>query len=120
MADDQASQNEVEGDEAPEISDAVEATTTAVIKDAANPLADDYPDESSEDYIVKLVVDDAAGKVTPNLVNAAITDQFGNVLTTRSSIIDSINGYSSTLYDELNSNNTAVTGGKGWWGKFIT
>jgi hypothetical protein len=117
MADD--SSNDVgEGGDVPEIAD-YEETTPAIIADATTTsVLDDYDDEPIEDYVVKLVVNEQPDGVSP-LVDAAITDIYGNPISSKTTLIDSINGYTTAVYDELSGNGTAATGGKGWWGKFV-
>jgi len=148
MADDQDAQNEgaegedLDGAELPDYDASVTipiATTTAPIEnETVNPesvvnpenpvipVDGDYPDESAEDYVVKLYVnaDPPGSTISPDLVNAAITDIYGNKIPT-TTLIDSINGYTSAItqevLDELNGNGTGISrGGKGWWGSWST
>jgi hypothetical protein len=115
MADDQDASNDVgDGGDAPEISDYDDSTTTAsaVIDSTTISSLEDYDDnEPIEDYVVKLVVNEQPDGA---IIDAAATDIYGN---TR--ISDTINGYTTALYDELSGNGTAITGGKTWWGKFV-
>ncbi|CAF4193044.1 unnamed protein product [Rotaria socialis] len=41
----------------------------------------------------------------------------GNVVPSKTTaMIEAINDYSSTIFDELTTETTAITGGKRWWG----
>jgi hypothetical protein len=113
MADDQESSNDVgEGGDAPEISDYEEtasASTSAVVFESTTTLpSDDYDDEPIEDYVVKLVVNEQPDGA---IIDAAVTDIYGNT-----KFSDSFNDFTTAVYDELNGNGTAITGGKRWWG----
>ena len=114
MADDQDTSNDVdEGGDAPELPDYGESTSGAVFDSTTtSSLSDDYDDDAPiEDYVVKLVVNEQdAGAIA----DAAVTDIYGNT-----KFSDTINGYTTALYDELSGNSTAITGGKRWWGKFV-
>jgi len=116
MADDQHSSNDVgeNGDEH-EISDYDETTTATIV----NPvIADDYDDEPIEDYVVKLVVNEQPdGPLSPDLIDAAVTDIHGNIISSNTKISDSI---TTAIYDELSGNGTAIAGGKRWWGDWST
>jgi hypothetical protein len=120
MADDQEPSNDVgEGGEAPEISDYEEQTTSVIgIGNATTPLVEAYDDEPIEDYVVNMVVNEQSdgASLSPDLINAAITDSDGNIISSRTKLYDSINGYTTAIYDELNGNGTANTDGKRWWG----
>lgn len=119
MADDQDPSREVdENGDAPEISDYDDTTVAdAVIADQSTTLpSDDYDDGPIEDYVVKMVVDEQPDGA---LIDVAVTDLSGNVISQNTKIYDAINTYSTAIYDELNGNATAITGGKRWWGKFI-
>jgi hypothetical protein len=124
MADDQESSNDVgEGGDAPEISDyedtAATTTAAAIEQTTTSPLLDDYDDEPIEDYVVKLVVNEQPdGAISQDILDAAVTDIHGNIIS-KAPFYDSIHGYTTSIYDELNGNGTAITGGKRWWGKFI-
>jgi len=119
MADDQDSSNDVgDGGDAPEISD-YEGTTTAAIEQTTPFLADDYDEGPIEDYVVKLVVNEQPdGAISSDILDAAATDIYGNTISTPT-VYDSINGYTTELYDQLNANGTAIAGSKRWWGKFV-
>ena len=131
MADDKASSNEVEDEAGDDLQPTEEddyndspATTTASIVQESSTTIGDYADDDEiiPDYIVNLNVNEAPADATfpSDLVNAVITDRYGNPIAGRTStLIDSINGYTTAIYDELNGNGTAITGGgKRWWGKF--
>jgi hypothetical protein len=117
MAEEQDSANDIgEGADAPEISDYEDTTTTAAIEYTTTTVIDDYDDGPIEDYVVKLVVDEQSnGVLSPELADALATDIYGNTI----SPITTLNGYTTAIYDELNANSTAITGGKRWWGKFV-
>ena len=120
MADDQDPSKDVdENGDAPEISDYDDTTVAdAVIADqSTTPPSDDYDDGPIEDYVVKMVVDEQPDGA---ILDAAVTDISGNIITQNTKFNDAINSYSTAIYDELNGNATAITGGKRWWGKFIT
>lgn len=122
MADDQASNDINDGGDAPELSYDDEVTTTvAIAEEVKTTVTDDYVDEPIEDYVVNLVVNEQPDGVSPSdLADAAITDMQGNLIPSKTTaMIDAINDYSSTIYDELSTSTAAVTGGKRWWGKFI-
>jgi len=123
MADDQEPSNDVgEGGETPEISDYEEQTTSVIgIGNTTTPLPEAYDDEPIEDYVVNMVVNEQSdgASLSPDLINAAITDSNGNIISSRTKLYDSINGYTTAIYDELNGNGTANTDGKRWWGKFV-
>jgi hypothetical protein len=139
MADDQPSSNEIgEGGEAGEAGEGAEGaegaegldydetstTAAAVIGDTSTPAAvEDYADDNEpiQDYVVNMVVNEEGDGVTlsPDLFNAAITDIHGNPISPRTTLIDSINDYSTAVYDQLNGTDTGITGGKRWWGKFV-
>ncbi|CAF1559308.1 unnamed protein product, partial [Adineta ricciae] len=70
---------------------------------------------------VNLVVNEQPDGATlsPDLANAVITDIHGNIIGTKPSIYDKINGYTTQAYDELSGNGTAITGSKGLFGKFV-
>jgi hypothetical protein len=111
MADDQDASNDVsEGGDAPEASDYDETSVPAVIESTtASSLLDEYDDDNApiEDYVVKLVVNEQPDGA---IVDAYVTDIYGNT---------KLSDYTTALYDELNANGTAITGGKRWWGKFV-
>ncbi|CAF1676712.1 unnamed protein product, partial [Adineta ricciae] len=67
---------------------------------------------------VNLVVNEQPDGATlsPDLANAVITDIHGNIIGTKPSIYDKINGYTTQAYDELSGNGTAITGSKGLFG----
>jgi hypothetical protein len=123
MADDQDTSNEL-GDETevPSVHDQHDATTAAVNPDSGNPAGDDYVDEPIADYVVKLVVNESPDGVTisPDLAaNALVTDINGHIISSKqSTIIDTINEYSTAAYNELNGGNGTgiTTGSKRWWG----
>ena len=130
MADDQEASNEVEEPEITEYDEAaaVSTSTTTVgpvpqdIASTPNIGAAEYDDdEEIPDYVVKLVVDGTgdASDAAKDLVNAAVTDSYGNALPTKTSaLIDAFNSYSTTVYDELNGNTTAIADErKRYWGK---
>ena len=149
MADDQESSNEI-GDESetPDSPDYDSMTTTAGELDvegeptAAAPaeadptpapasdfettpsaFEEDYPEEEIPDYIVNLYVNELppGSSLPTDLVNAGMTDLNGNLISSRTTLIDSINDYTTTisqgLFDQLNGNGTAGVGEKSWWRK---
>ena len=123
MADDQEPSNDVgENGGEQEISDYDDATApitdAVVIGDSTTARAvDDYDDDAPiEDYVVKMVVDEQPDGA---ILDAAVTDINGNVISQTTKISDAINSYTTSIYDELNANSTAIAGGKRWWGKFI-
>jgi len=137
MADDQETPNDVgdEGDvpsydtdysnDGVDSNDITTTTTTTpapIIDNAANPGGEDY-EEDLPDVTVKLYVNvDPDGPIIPNdLVNAGITDMYGNLIPQATpSWRDSVDGYAGGItqgiYDGLNGTDTR---GKGWMGKFI-
>ena len=84
---------------------------------------EDYPEEEIPDYIVNLYVNELppGGSLPTDLVNAGMTDLNGNLISSRTTLIDSINDYTTTisqgLFDQLNGNGTAGVGEKSWWRK---
>ena len=108
MADDQTSYDENEGD-VPETGDSDVQTSTVVVPSAdasSTPVVegDDYDDDAPiEDYVVNLVVNEQPDGVTlsPDLVNAAITDINGNIIGNKPNLYDSL---STAVYDQLNNN----------------
>ncbi|CAF0973697.1 unnamed protein product [Adineta steineri] len=113
MADDPNSNEIVDGDDVPELTDYDQSSTVA-ITNTSPATSDDYvdDDEPIEDYVVNMVVNEQPdGTVlSPDLINAAIAESNNGG---RTSIYDSV---TTALYDELNGNGTAITGGKRWWG----
>lgn len=96
----------------------VSSSTTpvsSVVESSSTSLVDEYDDdEPLEDYVVKLVVNGEPDSSTPSvkdIVDAGITDSIGDDSKT-SAVIDAINGYTSTIVDELAGNGTAITGGE--------
>jgi len=125
MADDQPPSNEIgeggegaEGAEGADGMDYEETTAAAVIGDTSTPGFEDLADvdEPLQDYVVNMVVNEDGATLPPDLVQAAVTDIHGNLVTARTSLSDAINTYSSTVYDQLNSTDTGVAGSKRWWG----
>jgi len=77
----------------------------------------DGPEEPIEDYVVNMVVNENDGQtIPPELFNAAVTDINGNIITQKTTLVDTINEYSTTVYDQLNGTSTGITGSKRWWG----
>ncbi|CAM2707022.1 unnamed protein product [Rotaria socialis] len=123
MAEDQASSNERnEGGEDKDMSDYEDSTIIAAVEEIKPIVADDYAEEPIEDYIVNLAVNEQPEGVStsPSFVDTVIADMQGNVVPSKTTaMIEAINDYSSTIFDELTTETTAITGGKRWWGKFI-
>lgn len=90
----------------------VPVTAPSLVHNTTTPLAvDDYDDdEPIEDYVVNLVVNEKPDGLSSDLADAFVTDSYGN------RIYDSINSATASVYDELNGNGTAITGGKRWFG----
>jgi len=104
----------------------VSSSTTpvsSVVESSPTSLVDEYDDdEPLEDYVVKLVVNgepDSSTSSVKDIVDAGITDSIGDDSKT-SAVIDAINGYTSTIVDELAGNGTAITGGEKRWLGFST
>jgi hypothetical protein len=138
MADDQEGTNDVaeeggvadyDGNDANDgidTADLIETTTTTPpapnIDDGANSVAEDYADdEPIPDFIVKLRINGGTEDAATDIVNAVITDEFGNVITTTPwrNVID---GYTTAITQEIQdgiSGNGTDIGGKSWWGKSI-
>ena len=120
MADNQASSNDInDGGDAPEAYDDDPTTTMGfVTEDIKSTETDDYVDEPIEDYVVKLVVDgqDEGVSVPSHIADAAITDIQGNIISSKTTMIDTFNEYSTTIYDELSTSTATGTGGKRLWG----
>lgn len=125
MADEQDPSNDVgDGGDASEIDYEDSSSTAAGNNLPTTSSLSDYYDENEpiEDYVVKMVVNEQPdGPISPDLVQAYVTDIDGNVIGTKPTIYDSLNGFTSTVFNELSENGTSVTGtdGKRWWGKFI-
>jgi hypothetical protein len=81
--------------------------------------AGDGAEEPVEDYVVNMVVNEDGATIAPDILNVGVTDIHGNLITGRTSLVDSINDYTTAIYDQVNGNGTGITGGKRWWGKFI-
>lgn len=125
MADEQDPSNDVgDGGDASEL-DYEDSPSTAATAAANNSPTisslSDYDDENEpiEDYVVKMVVNEQPdGPISPDLVDAFVTDINGNVIGTKPTIYDSLNGFTSTVFNELSENGTSIAGadGKRWWG----
>lgn len=116
MADDQASPNE--GGDGGDTVDYDEATAVTITNSTTPAIVEYDDDEPIEDFVINMVVNEQPDGVTisPDLLNVAITDIHGNIIGTKPNLYDSI---TTAIYDELNGNGTAITGGKRWWGKFV-
>ncbi|UJR34197.1 hypothetical protein I4U23_021603 [Adineta vaga] len=115
MADEQPSSYDGgEGGDAPDTPEYDDHTTPAIADATTAIIDDDYVDEPIEDYVVNLVVDEQPDGATlsPDLVNAAITDIHGNIIGRKPGLYD----YTTSVYDELNGNGTGITGSKGLFG----
>jgi len=120
MADEQETSNDAgdegeigdyDGNDITDTNDIITTTQPApIINDAASTsTGGDYDDdEPLPDVTVKLYIKDDDGPFPNDVIEAGITDIYGNPVTGR----PGIDGY--TTYD-----NTTAIAGKGFWGKFI-
>jgi len=135
MADDQEAANEAaedagvadyEGNDANDANDIIDtiASTTPpapISDDAANTVVDDYADdEPLPDFTVNLVINDLPEGAVTDRINAILTDEYGNLITTTpwSDAVDHYTGaITQGIIDGLEGNGTDI-GGKRWWGSW--
>ena len=138
MADDQQAANEVEdeggavdydendGNDMSDVNGAADVpitTTTAPesnIDNGGNAASEDYDDEPLPDVTVKLFINDEPGAgvtdpvqdIVNDITTAGALDELGNVVTTTTPFRDAIDGYTSTItqeiYNEISGNGTDI------------
>jgi hypothetical protein len=90
---------------------------TTTVDDGLTTIVNDYSDEEIPDFIVKLFVDTVPDQLpsTTDLIDAAIVDSDGNLLSTSTSLIDSVDSYTQMIVDQLATTQAIDSAGKTQW-----